>query len=368
MHSMATGHGNSAPKAFLGSIPSAPNPAPDLELPKTDLSVRFQDPLVTTNPAGLMCLPTDSTNIPSVLMAKTPPSYQLGRMTRTPGAFMAFMTSPGSSKGADTPPLAVPKETPREIFGPCPDPLKCKGPQLEKEEQKEEDSDEEEEEDSDGTNADLNSVVNMYNQSGSTYEEDCKLEEAEEAARDAALNAAISGPTRLVAIGLHRPSANIVDKDTCEFPPGCEVRNIDSLNDDDEEDVFYDTVAFNSDDHRFTQLGPNHFPIIDAELNLHEAEDAVARTPFHIATGATEFDSSAIQGWASAAFTAMTEWDNVPPTEAVQKPTIFDDLTDDDSDEDEEDGVPMEEEDSKPAAKDNKETPPSNPKVPHLNF
>ena len=97
MHCMATGHGNGAPKAFLGGIPSALKPTPDPEVPKADLSVRFQDPLTTTDPAALMCLPTDSTDIPSVLMAKKPPSYQLGRMTRSPGAFMAFMTSSGHS-------------------------------------------------------------------------------------------------------------------------------------------------------------------------------------------------------------------------------------------------------------------------------
>jgi hypothetical protein len=76
MHSMATGHGNGGPRAYL-TLPAPKIEVP--ELPKTDLSVHFQDPLVTTNPAGLMFLPISevSTNIPSVLMAKIPPSCQL---------------------------------------------------------------------------------------------------------------------------------------------------------------------------------------------------------------------------------------------------------------------------------------------------
>jgi hypothetical protein len=161
MHCMATGHGNGAPKAFLGGIPSALKPTPDPELPKADLSVRFQDPLNTTNPAALMCLPTDSTDIPSVLMAKKPPSYQLGRMTRSPGAFMAFMTSPGHSHS----PIPVTTGTPREISK-----RKADG------EVGAEDTDVEEETGADseeGTEADLDSIVNTYNLSGSTYEEDC---------------------------------------------------------------------------------------------------------------------------------------------------------------------------------------------------
>jgi hypothetical protein len=93
---------------------------------------------------------------------------------------------------------------------------------------------------------------------------------------DAALNAAISGPVLVVAAA--------PDEDSCNFPPGWEVRNIDSIVDED--DVFYDTVAFAGHDQRFNQLGPNHAPIIDAELNMREA-DAIAKAPFHIATGAT---------------------------------------------------------------------------------
>jgi hypothetical protein len=162
---------------------------------------------------------------------------------------------------------------------------------------------------------------------------------------------------------------------------GIEVRNIDSIVDED--DAFYDTVAFDSNDQCFTQLGPNCAPIIDADLNLHEA-DTIAKTPFHIATGATEYDGSTIQGWASAAFTAQAKWDSGPVDEhfvglfgpdgdgmpkeeeedskltATQRSNIFKDLTDDDSDEDQS----------------NEETPfnllntkvSSNPKVPHLNF
>jgi hypothetical protein len=86
MHSQATGHGNGGPQAYLAQLPAPP----EVETPETpqDGLAHFQDPPVTED----LCLPTSaaSSSIPSAMVAKTPPFYQLGWLTRNPGAFMAF--------------------------------------------------------------------------------------------------------------------------------------------------------------------------------------------------------------------------------------------------------------------------------------
>ena len=321
MHCMATGHGNGTPKAFLGGIPSALKPAPDPDFPRADLSVSFQDPLTTTDPAALMCMPTDPTAIPSVLMAKKPPSYQLGRMTRTPGAFMAFMTSSGHSHS----PVPVSTGTPREMSKRKADDETGAGYEAGAE-----DTDVEESSEVEGTEADLDSIVNTYNLSGSTYEEDCYTEEEEK--RDAALNASISAPI------WRNPCPRFHKRDgVIQYPTGVKYPK-DATPPDDDEDGFYDSFSDKSD------VLPGVPDVPDNEDVFHDAhEDEVKvdnRPRWEIKAEQTRSASFAFQTTSTYAFTTaavQNEWNNEPTDE------LFDEV----------------EEDAKPAAK---------PKVPDLNF